>query len=92
MQEQQIQFEVCVDNEMGLHARPAAKLAREAAKFQSSIRLELEGSSADAKSVLDILGLAAQQGRRVTVSATGPDARDAVDHLKQFFYHKETEE
>ncbi len=61
-----------------LHARPAGSLAIAAAKFESSIELSLGGSSANAKSVLSVMGIGATSGQQVTVRATGPDADQAV--------------
>jgi phosphocarrier protein HPr len=71
-----------------LHARPAGALAVAAAKFASTVRLTVqpgagEGGAreADAKSVLAVMQLGASSGQRVTVRASGPDARDAVAAL-----------
>jgi phosphocarrier protein HPr len=64
-----------------LHARPAGSLAIAAAKFESSIELSSCGSSADAKSVLSVMGIGATSGQQVTVRATGPDADQAVAAL-----------
>jgi phosphotransferase system HPr (HPr) family protein len=61
-----------------LHARPAGSLALAAAKFESSIQLMASGRSADAKSVLSVMGIGATSGQVVTVRATGPDAAEAV--------------
>ena len=61
-----------------LHARPAGALSVAAAKFASSIRLAAGGREADAKSVLAVMQLGAAAGTPVTVSASGPDASDAV--------------
>jgi phosphocarrier protein HPr len=61
-----------------LHARPAGQLAIAAARFQSSIELSAGDNSADAKSVLSVMGIGATSGQLVTVRATGPDAAEAV--------------
>ena len=63
----------------GLHARPAARLAKEAQRYRSTIRLVTDaGGEADCKSMLDILSLALPAEGEFTVFATGPDAREAV--------------
>lgn len=72
---------VRVLNEQGLHARPAAKLAQEAQKFGCDIELAHNGSVVDAKSILDILTLAAGQGSELELRAKGPQAREALGHL-----------
>lgn len=62
----------------GLHARPAAKLAREAQRYKSNICISSEAGEADAKSMLDILALALPTDTKLTIRATGTDAREAV--------------
>lgn len=76
---------VYIKNEYGLHARPAAQLARKAADFDSEISLKLEDYEADARSVLDVLSLAAAQGKSITISAKGPDAEEAIQMVENFF-------
>ena len=72
---------VTVVNRLGLHARAAAKLVRAAGVFRSSVRLERTdgGASADAKSILSVLALAAARGTELRVVGTGPDEREAVE-------------
>ena len=84
--------DVCVLNEQGLHARPAAKLAQEAQRFDADIRLKLGAQEADAKSILDILSLAAAQGCGMTLQAVGADAEDALSTLSVFFENRLGEE
>ena len=72
---------VRVPNEQGLHARPAARLAQEAQKFACDISLALGEERVDAKSILDILTLAAGHGSELELRAAGPGARDALTHL-----------
>lgn len=72
---------VRVLNEQGLHARPAARLAQEAQKFACDIRLAFGEETVDAKSILDILTLAAGQGSELELRASGPSAEDALAHL-----------
>ena len=61
-----------------LHARPAGALAVAAANFSSAVSLTAGASSADAKSVLGVMGLGATSGQHITVTAEGPDAEEAV--------------
>lgn len=76
---------VFVRDELGLHARPAAKLAQAAQQYQSRITLEHEDMIADAKSILDILSLAAGRGASLTLRCTGEDARKAAENLEALF-------
>ena len=72
---------VRVVNRLGLHARAAAKLVRAASAFRSGVRVERAdgGGSADAKSILSVLALAAARGTELRVAGTGPDEREAVE-------------
>jgi phosphotransferase system HPr (HPr) family protein len=64
-----------------LHARPAGALAVVAGRFASAVSVTAGGHTADAKSVLGVMGLGVTSGQHVTVSAAGPDAEEAVTAL-----------
>jgi PTS hybrid protein len=64
-----------------LHARPAGRLAQEAAKFGSTVRLEYAGKSVNPTGVLAVMSLGATAGGTVTVHAEGQDADAAVKTL-----------
>ena len=85
-------MEVSVRNELGLHARPAAKLSQEAQKFESGITLVMDNREVDAKSILDVLTLAAPQSCRLTLKADGKDAREALKRLARMFKNRFGEE
>ncbi|KAA1009802.1 phosphoenolpyruvate--protein phosphotransferase [Paraburkholderia panacisoli] len=70
--------EVTLPNPAGLHARPAAVVAVEAKKYKSEIRLLRGGDSANAKSVVALMGLATNFGDKIRVQAAGPDAGEAA--------------
>jgi len=76
-----------VTGQLGLHARAAAKLVRVASCFESSLRLERKegGRSADAKSILSVLMLAANCGTELRAIAEGPDEEKAIDELGRLF-------
>ena len=73
-----INKKVTVSNAQGIHLRPAYLIAELAGKYQSDVSLEKSGEKADAKSVLEIIGLAASSGTELNVLADGPDADQAV--------------
>ena len=73
--------QVVITNDQGLHARPAAILAQKAQSFASEITITGSGMTIDAKSILDILSLAATKGTTLTIRGQGPDARLAVTCL-----------
>lgn len=64
-----------------LHARPAGLLAMAAARFSSVIEVSVGDSTANAKSVLSVMGIGATSGQQVTVRASGEDAGQAVSAL-----------
>lgn len=73
--------EIILANGLGLHLRPANRFAESAKAFQSDIRVRCKGTVADGKSVLSLLGLAAECGSVLGLEARGLDAEDAVDAL-----------
>lgn len=84
--------QVIVASENGLHARPAGRLAQAAQSFESDISLVFEDQEVDAKSILDILTLAAGPGNVLEVRASGSDAEDALKRLEELFANKFAEE
>ena len=78
-----VECRVLIVNRLGLHGRAAAKLVRAASAFRSADRLERaeRSSSADAKSILSVLMLAASRGTELFITAEGEDEREALDAL-----------
>lgn len=74
---------VTVSNELGLHARAAARFVHLATQFTSQIRVGRDAKVMDGKSIMGILLLAAARGSTLTISAEGPDETAAVDALAQ---------
>ena len=76
-----------IKQRLGLHARAAAKLVRVASTFQSQVHLRrLEGDvTADAKSILSVLMLAAGRGTELQASADGVDEEAAMDAIERLF-------
>jgi phosphotransferase system HPr (HPr) family protein len=72
---------------LGLHARAAAKLVRVASGFQSQVLLRRAESevTADAKSILSVLMLAASRGTELQVRASGVDEEAAMAAVEQLF-------
>ena len=76
-----VEAKVVLSNKMGLHARPSTQIATTASRFSSDIHIGKDGMDVDAKSVLELLMLAAECGTELTVSAEGDDAKVAVAAL-----------
>jgi len=77
--------EVTIVNQLGLHARAAAKLVNTAGAFGSEVLVVRDNEEADAKSILGILLLAAPQGSRLTVRCTGADEEKALQAVTRLF-------
>ena len=83
-----VKSEVKIINGLGLHARAAAQLVRLAEKFESTIKLKRSdnsGKSADAKSILSILTLAAAKGTVLVVEVDGEDEQKALAAIEEIF-------
>jgi phosphocarrier protein HPr len=72
---------VTVTNQLGLHARAAARFVHVATRYASQIRVGRDGKVMDGKSIMGILLLAAARGTTLTISAEGQDEADAVEAL-----------
>ena len=75
--------DVTVVNQLGLHARAAARFVHLATRYHAQIRVGRNTKVMDGKSIMGILLLAAARGTTLTISADGPDERDAVEALAQ---------
>lgn len=69
---------VVLTNRMGLHARPSTQIATAAGRFNADVSIIKDDMTVDAKSVLELLMLAAECGSELTVRADGDDAAAAV--------------
>lgn len=74
---------VTIVNQLGMHARAAAKFVHAAAPFQSRILVSRQGREMDGKSIMGLLLLAAARGTLITITADGPDEDRAVMALAE---------
>ena len=75
--------DLALTNEVGLHARPAAVLARGLAGFEAEVSVRLGDQEADARSVLALMALGARKGDRIQVRASGPQAGEALRAVQE---------
>lgn len=75
--------EVVIQNEQGLHARPAAIFISEANKFKSNILITKGNATVNAKSIMGVMALSVSKGEKVSLRAEGVDEREAVESLSQ---------
>ena len=73
--------EITVQNEVGLHARPATYFIQKANEFMSGIWVEKEERRVNAKSLLGVLSLGIVKGTNIALIADGSDEKEAVDAL-----------
>ncbi len=74
-----------IQDELGIHARPAGVLVKEVKKFQSKIMLEGNGKKTEAGKLLAIMGMGIKHGTEVTITAEGPDENEAIAAMEEFF-------
>ena len=76
---------VTVTNPQGLHARPADAFVKTALRYSSKIEVIKESERVDGTSILSLLTLAALEGTKLSLEATGSDAEQALEALAELF-------
>lgn len=79
-----VEAKIVITNETGLHARPAANLVNEAAKYSCDLRIRKGSKEVNLKSMLGLLSLGAGKGDEVTLIADGQDEKEALAKLVEF--------
>ncbi len=72
---------VILNNEVGLHARPAALFVQTANKFTSDVYIELKGIRVDGKSIMGVMSLGAFNGEEIILIVDGEDEKEASEEL-----------
>jgi phosphocarrier protein len=72
-----------ITNQLGMHARAAARFVRIASMYKSRIQVAREDRVMDGKSIMGLLLLTAAHGTFITISAEGPDEHEAIEMLGQ---------
>ena len=72
-----------IKNKLGVHARAAALLVQTVNRFSAQVTISKDGQSADGRSIMGVLMLAATQGSTIEVEAAGQDAEQAVKALEK---------
>ncbi len=75
--------EVVINNQVGLHARPATFFIQRANEFKSGIWIEKEERKVNAKSLLGVLSLGIVKGTAISIIADGPDEEEAIQVLTE---------
>lgn len=75
--------EAVINNQVGLHARPATFFIQKANEFKSSIWIEKDERRVNAKSLLGVLSLGIVKGTAINLIVDGPDENEAIETLSQ---------
>ncbi len=78
-------FEYVIRDEVGIHARPAGMLAKEAKKYESKIVICRDGKKVEATKLMAVMGLGVKCGNTVEVEVEGADEDAAFEAVKAFF-------
>lgn len=78
-------FHYEITDEIGIHARPAGLLVKEAKKYSSKVILHVNGKSAEATKLMAIMSLGVKHGQTVEVTVEGADEDTAFEGIKVFF-------
>ena len=79
-------------NSLGLHARPAAQLVKITTKFDCDVFISKDGMEVNAKSIMGVMMLAAEQGSFISVKCDGEGEKDCIRELKELVENKFYEE
>ena len=79
------EFKYVITDELGIHARPAGLLVKEAKKYTSTIKLAIPEKTVDGKGIMGVMSMGAKKGHEVTVTAEGADEDAAIAGLESFF-------
>ena len=71
-----------IRNKLGLHARAAALLVQTAGSFDAEITISKDGHVANGRSIMGVMMLAAEQGSHIEVTASGPQATEAMEAIR----------
>ncbi|HAE44176.1 MAG TPA: HPr family phosphocarrier protein [Lachnospiraceae bacterium] len=76
--------EFTINNELGLHMRPASLLSQMAAKYQSNITVKYNGKDFNCKSVMLLMTALIKKGSEIELVCDGPDEAEALEALSAF--------
>lgn len=79
------EFKYVITDEVGIHARPAGVLVKEAKQYESKITVHANGKSAEATKLMALMGLGVKKGAEITVTVEGSDEDVATAKMQEFF-------
>ncbi|MBE6879889.1 MAG: HPr family phosphocarrier protein [Ruminococcaceae bacterium] len=78
-------FQYVIKDELGLHARPAGMLAKQAKNYESEITITKNDKTVVCTKLMAMMGMCVKKGDTVTVAVNGADEDTAFDDIKKFF-------
>ncbi len=78
------EFKYVITDEVGIHARPAGLLVKEAKALASKITIEANGKSADASKLMAVMQLGVKKGQEIVIKAEGDDEDSAIAKIEEF--------
>ena len=81
-----------INNKYGIHARPAALIVKEAARFKSEIFFEKEGNKISCKSIMGIMAIEGYPGSELKICAIGSDSKEALEAIELLFINRFNED
>lgn len=78
-------FEYVVKDSLGIHARPAGLLAKEAKTFSSKIVMKAGEKDADVTRIMAVMAMGIKQGQSITITVDGDDEDAALEAMQNFF-------
>lgn len=79
------EFKYVIQDEQGIHARPAGVIVKAANEFKSNIQMDKRGQKGDLKRIFAIMALCVKKGDEVTITVDGPDEEKAVIKMEELF-------
>ena len=79
------EFNYVIQDEQGIHARPAGVLVKAANEFQSDIQIDTDGKKGDLKRIFGVMGLGIKKGDNIRVIIEGPDEEMAAQKIETLF-------
>jgi len=83
-----MEIEVTIKNKLGMHLRAAASFIKLASNFDCEITVTKDNQTANGKSIMGIMALAAAPGTNLIIKAEGSDAKECCDKLKELIDNK----
>ena len=77
------EFRYVIKDEVGIHARPAGILVKEAKSYASTLTIEVNGKKAELAGLMSVMGLGAKQGMELVIRAEGADEKEAIEGIKK---------